>query len=89
MNLQCTELSRYLESTAQLHPHQVAYRFGRSTEDILREAVDIISDSGNAVCAAFLDLKKVFGLLDHCILLQRLSELGVSITALSWFISPC
>jgi len=57
--LVATELSRYLECTAQLHPHQ--YRFGKSTEDILRVAVDIISnsiDSDNAVCVAFLDLKK-------------------------------
>ena len=86
--LVATELSRYLESTAQLHPHQAAYRLGRSTEDILRVAVDIISnsiDSDNSVCAAFLDFKKAFDLLDHCILLQTLSELGVSNTALSWF----
>ena len=75
--LVATELSRYLESTAQL-----------STEDILRVAVDLISnsiDTGNAVCVAFLDLKKAFDSLDHCILLQRLSELGVSNAALSWF----
>jgi len=55
-----TELSRYLECTAWLHPHQAAYRFGKSTEDILRVAVDIISnsvDSGNAVCSLF-GLKK-------------------------------
>ena len=59
--LVATELSRYLECTAQLHPHQAAYRFGKSTEDILRVAVDIIYnsiDSGNVVCVAFLDLKK-------------------------------
>ena len=63
----------------------MAYRFGRSTEDILRVAVDIISNSIDSVCVAFLDSKKAFDSLDHCILLQRLSELGVSITTLSWF----
>jgi len=31
-----TELSAYLENTAQLHPHQAACRFGKLTEDILR-----------------------------------------------------
>ena len=36
-----TDLSGFLESTAQLHPHQAAYRSGKSTEDILRVAVDI------------------------------------------------
>ena len=86
--LVATELSRYLESTAQLHLHQAAYRLEKSTEDILRVAVDIISnsiDSGKTVCVAFLDLKKVFDSLDHCILLQTLSELGVSSGALGWF----
>jgi len=70
-----TGLSAYLESTAQLHPHQAAYRFGKSTEDILGVAIGIISnliDLGNAVCIALLDLKKAFDSLDHCILLQRL-----------------
>jgi len=60
----------------------------KSTEDILRVAVDIISnsiDSGNAVCIAFLDLKKAFDSLDHYILLQSLSELGVLNAALNWF----
>ena len=69
-----TKLFAYLKSTAQLQPYQAAYRFGKSTEDILRVADDIISDSidsGNAVCVAFLELKKVFDSLDHCILLQK------------------
>jgi len=51
-----TELSRYLESTAQLHSCQAAHRFGKSTEDILRVTVDIISnsiDSSNAVFSPF------------------------------------
>ena len=51
--LVATELSRYLESTAQLHPHQVAYRLGKSTEDILRVAVDIISNSAKRFVLPF------------------------------------
>ena len=35
-------------------------------------------------CVAFLDLRKVFDLLDHCLLLQRL---GVAGTEISWFAS--
>jgi len=34
-------------------------------------------DKGNVVCAAFIDLRKAFDSLDHCLLLQRISELGV------------
>jgi len=33
------KLSAHLESAAQLHPHQAAYRFGKFTEDILRVLV--------------------------------------------------
>ena len=34
-------------------------------------------DKGSVVCAAFIDLREVFDSLDHCLLLQRISELGV------------
>ena len=34
-------------------------------------------DKGSVVCAAFIDLRKAFDSLDHCLLLQRISELGV------------
>ena len=42
-------------------------------------------DEGKAVCAAFLDLHKAFDSLDHCLLLERISNLGVSTSLLSWF----
>ena len=64
-----------------LHPHQGAFRREKSTENILLVAVDYIAnflDSGQAVCAAFLDLRKAYDSLDHCILLQRLKKLNVS-----------
>ena len=54
-----TQLSDYFESNEILHPHQGAYRHGKSTEDILLVAVDTIVhclDEGNIVCTAFLDL---------------------------------
>jgi len=80
-----TQLSKYLEQNNLLHPHQGAYRCGKSTEDILLLAVDHIAtslDKGNVVCA---DLKKAFDSLDHCLLLQRISELGVHSTVVEWF----
>ena len=67
------QLSIYLEDNRLLHPQQGAYRAGRSTQDILLVAVDSIVhllDKGEAVCAAFLDLRKAFDSLDHHILLQ-------------------
>ena len=59
-----TQLSMYLEQNNLLHPHQGAYRCGKSTEDILLLAVDHIAtllDKGSVVCAAFIDLRNTTG----------------------------
>ena len=69
------QLGLFLESHHLLNDLQGAYRHGRSAEHILLYAVDTITqalDNGDSVCAAFLDLKKAFDSLDHCLLLQRL-----------------
>lgn len=53
------QLSSYLEENQLLHPHQGAFRCGKSTSDIFLLAVDHIVNSldcGKVVCAAFLDL---------------------------------
>ena len=83
-----TQSSDYFVGNELVLPHQGAYNHGRSTEDILLVAVDTIVtylDKGDAVCAAFLDILKAFDSLDHCTLLCRLSDLGVSCAALRWF----
>ena len=83
-----TQLSVYLERNNLLHPHQGVYCCGKSTEDILLLAADYIAtllDKGCVVCAAFIDLRKAFDSLDHCLLLQRISDLGVHCHVLEWF----
>ena len=83
-----TQLSAFFEDIDALYPHQGTYRHGKSTEDILLVAVDTIvthMDKGDTVCATFLDFWKAFDSLDHCILLHRLSDLGVSHVVLRWF----
>ena len=77
------QLSFYLEQQSLLHPHQGAYRCGRSTEDILLAVHSL--DTGQAVCAAFLDFHKAFDSLDHTILLTKLYNLNVSWDVLMWF----
>ena len=82
-----TQLGMYLEQNNLLHSYQGACR-GKSIEEILLLAVDHVAtllDKGNIVCAAFIDLRKAFDLLDHCLLLQRISELGVHCEVLEWF----
>ena len=78
----------FLEHHNSLHDLQGAYRHGRSADQILMYAVDTIVqavDGDNCVCAAFLDLRKAFDSLDHCILLQRLQKLGIMGVELKWF----
>ena len=82
------QLNRYFESNKLLSPFQGTYLQGKSTEQILLYAVDTIVsalDCGKIVCTAFLDLHKAFDSLDHTILPNRLSEMGVSGSELAWF----
>ena len=75
-----SQLNSYCEENQLLSPYQGAYRCGRSTEQILLFAVDTIVnalDSRKVVCAVFLDLRKAFDSLDHVVLLERLSAIGV------------
>ena len=55
---------------------------------ILLVVVDAIvhrMDKKESVCVAFLDLRKAFDSLDHCMLLHQLSNLGISNAVLRWF----
>ena len=86
--LVASQLNSYCEENQLLSPYQGAYRCGRSTEQILLFAVDTIVnalDSRKVVCAAFLDLRKAFDSLDHVVLLERLSAIGVLGNELVWF----
>jgi len=63
---------------------------GKSTEQLFLMAVDAIGsalDKKLCACVMFLDLRKAFDALDHCLLLQRLGMLGVVRTEISWFTS--
>ena len=77
------QLSSYLEENDLLHPHQGAFRFGKSSSDILLlltvDHIVTFLDCGKVVCIAFLDLRKAYDSLDHCDLLikKRIGELGV------------
>ena len=82
------QLGLFLESYHLLNDLQGVYFHGRSTEHILLYAVDTITqalDNGDSVCAAFLDLRNAFNLLDHCLLLQCCFNLGISGVEMTWF----
>ena len=60
-----------------LHPHQDAYHSVKSTKEFLLSAVDHITalDKGKLVSVASIDLWKAFDSFNHCLLIQRISEL--------------
>jgi len=78
--LVAAQLNQYLEQHTLLRPHQGAYCYGKSTEDVLLVAVDFITqclDDGKAVCASFSDFCNAFDSLDHCLLLDKLFQLNI------------
>ena len=68
--------------------HQSAYRKSHSTETALvRVQSDILRamDHKKATILVLLDLSAAFDTIDHELLLERLTQCGISGTALSWF----
>ncbi|XP_006823245.1 uncharacterized protein LOC100368499 [Saccoglossus kowalevskii] len=80
-----SQLTDYLTANSLLEPLQSAYKKYHSTETaLLKIHNDICSfiDSGNYVLLCLLDLSAAFDTIDHNILLNRMSNLGVTDMAL-------
>ena len=81
-------LLNHLDVTNQHEPHQSAYCPLHSTETALvRVYNDILLslDQQKAVSLVLLDLSAAFDTIDHKILLDRLSDIGVQGMAPKWF----
>jgi hypothetical protein len=86
----CTKLVHHLESTNLMYKHQYGFLKGRSTEHALTQILNTVGQAlnENKYCVGvFLDLKKAFDVVPHDILLKKLTKLGVSDAALTWFAS--
>ncbi|XP_063545775.1 uncharacterized protein LOC134753767 [Cydia strobilella] len=62
-----------------LNRQQFAYQPGRSTTDAAREVVDRVTahlEGGRHVAAVFCDLSRAFEMIDHSLLLAKLSYYG-------------
>ena len=77
-----------LESNNLLPPQQSGFRSAFSTTSLLLKTTTNWMksiDSGCYVGALFLDLRKAFDTVNHTILLNKLSDVGVQTSSLRWF----
>lgn len=85
-----TQLQSFLVDKNLLDPFQSGFRPLHSTETALVKVVNdllLSGDSGSLSILRLLDLSSAFDTVSHDLLISRLSNLGVSGTALSWFSS--
>ena len=81
-------LTLHIDQYSLADPHQSAYRVNHSCELTLLSIQDTVlraADRGEVTAIVLLDLSCAFDTVDHEILLQRLSHIGVRDDALSWF----
>ncbi|XP_078542109.1 uncharacterized protein LOC144827815 [Lissotriton helveticus] len=81
------QLMAFLEGETLLHPSQSGFRPGYSTESAVLYSTEYIRkmvDEGETAALVMLDLSAAFDTVLHTTLLSRLSDLGVTGTALAW-----
>ena len=81
-------LMAYLEINGILCDSQYGFREKHSTEHTLIDIVNQIQshfDKGMLSCGVFIDFKKAFDTIDHCILLQKLYHYGIRGIINDWF----
>jgi hypothetical protein len=82
------QLSSYLHQNDLLFPYQSGFRPNHSTQTLLLHCLDDwykALDRKQYVGVVFLDISKAFDTVDHNLLLTKLSQLGLSSSATSWF----
>ncbi|XP_033100267.1 uncharacterized protein LOC117103762 [Anneissia japonica] len=81
-------LVKFLNSNNLFYSYQSAFRKSHSTESaVMKVNNDILQalDNGYCTLSVYLNLSAAFDTIDHSILIDRLSALGISGTVLTWF----
>lgn len=82
------QIKDFLDTHNILSPLQSGFRKQHSTVSAAVKVVNDITealDKKNHCAALFIDLSKAFDTVDHAILCQRLSDIGLSSHAVGWF----
>jgi hypothetical protein len=75
------KIMKHITSNSLLNSQQYAYQAGRSTADAARDVVTRVTahlEGGRQVAAVFCDLSRAFEMIDHQLLLAKLSHYGFS-----------
>ena len=81
------QLFEYLDDNNLLHPNHHAYRAGHNTTTALIQMYDgwlKAVESGQMTGACFLDMSAAFELVDHDLLLEKLSLYGLEFDSIEW-----
>jgi hypothetical protein len=82
------QLVNHLDRNNTLYKHQYGFQRNKSTEHSLIHALNYINKAMNEnkySIGVFFDLKTAFDVCSHDILLMKLSRMGITGAALSWF----
>jgi len=82
------QLNSFLRKNSLYDAFQSGFRKLHSTKSALLKVTNgimLATDNGNAVALVLLDLSSAFDMVDHSILISRLTNLGIQGTVLNWF----
>ena len=74
------QLINFIDANNILYKYQVGFRKSHSTNHAIISLVEKVNnamDSGKISIGVFLDLRKAFDTVDHCILLDKLYKYGI------------